>query len=545
MNWTRRRLPLLALPLVIALAACGGGDDDDATATTVAAAADTKPVTTEAPASTMPATTEAPPTTVVAGIGRYDAVQPAVVQIVARGTFRDPEVGFSDGSGLGSGFVISPDGLAVTNNHVVAGAATLEVYVGGELDDSYNATILGVSECNDLALIDINGPDDMPYLEWYDGEMTPGLDVYAAGYPLGDPEFTLTRGIIAKAEAAGDITGTSSIDHTVEHDAAIQPGNSGGPLVNDAGQVVAVNYAGGARATTTEQFFAIASDLAQPVVEQLRNGSFESLGINGWAVYDEAMGISGIWVAGVTPGSPAAEVGLTPGDIVTQMNGLPMGMDGTFKDYCDVIRTSGEGAPIAVEVLRYDTSEVLKGEINGDEPLALAFSFAEEVGDEVGDDSDAAPVAYEYESVVDDTNSIRVSVPTAWGARDTTPINAEDGSVQPYIAASTDLDGFINGFTAPGLVFAKLPATADLDGSLAQYGFANGCTDGGISDYSDPVFTGKYQLWLDCGGTANDIVTLVAVPADNSYLAVIQAQIVTDADVEALQTAFDTFNTVS
>ena len=130
---------------------------------------------------------------------------------------------------------------------------------------------------------------------------------------------------------------------------------------------------------------AIASDLAQPVVERLRSGDFESLGINGWAVYDEAAGISGIWVAGVAPGSPAADVGLMPGDIVTSMNGLPMGTDGTFKDYCDVIRTAGEGAPIAVEVLRYDTSEVLKGEINGDEPLALAFSFAEEVGDEVGD----------------------------------------------------------------------------------------------------------------------------------------------------------------
>ena len=85
------------------------------------------------------------------GITSYDDVQPAVVQIVAQGTFRDPEVGFADGSGLGSGFIISPDGLAVTNNHVVAGAATLEVYVGGELDESYNATILGVSECNDLA----------------------------------------------------------------------------------------------------------------------------------------------------------------------------------------------------------------------------------------------------------------------------------------------------------------------------------------------------------------------------------------------------------
>src|SRR5215218_2772440 len=258
---TRRALALLAVPLVVATAACGSGDDDAAEATTTTAAAappETKPPTTEAPA-----TTEAPPTE-IAGIRSYSDVQPAVVQIVARGTFRDPEIGFADGSGLGSGFVISSDGLAVTNNHVVAGAATLEVYVGGDLDESYNATIVGVSECNDLALIDINGPDDMPYLEWYDGDITAGLDVYAAGYPLGDPEFTLTRGIIAKAEAGGDLTGTSSIDHTVEHDANIQPGNSGGPLVDAEGKVVAVNYAGGAMATTTEQFFAIASDLAQP-----------------------------------------------------------------------------------------------------------------------------------------------------------------------------------------------------------------------------------------------------------------------------------------
>ena len=196
---------------------------------TTAQPADTKPVQTTTAPTAAPATTAAAAEPM--GIASYDAVQPAVVQIVAQGTFRDPEVGFADGSGMGSGFIISPDGLAVTNNHVVAGAATLEVYIGGELDESYNATILGVSECNDLALIDIDAPDDVPYLEWFDGDIGAGLDVYAAGYPLGDPEFTLTRGIIAKAEAGGDLTGTSSIDHTVEHDANIQPGNSGGPLV--------------------------------------------------------------------------------------------------------------------------------------------------------------------------------------------------------------------------------------------------------------------------------------------------------------------------
>ncbi len=540
MTWRNRRvLPLLALPLVAVAAACGGGDDDGADPETTAAAATVPPTTT--PATTVP------DDAATAEIQSYTDVQPAVVQIVAKGTFRDPEVGYADGSGLGSGFIISPDGLAVTNNHVVAGAATLEVYVGGDLDTSYNATILGVSECNDLALIDINGPDDMPYLDWYTGDISAGLDVYAAGYPLGDPEFTLTRGIIAKAKAGGDLTGTSSIDHTVEHDAAIQPGNSGGPLVDSEGEVVAINYAGGAAVTTTEQFFAIASDLARPVVDKLKSGDFESLGINGWAVYDEEAGISGIWVAGVAPGSPAAEAEIAPGDIITSMNGLPVGTDGTFKDYCDVIRTAGEGAPIAVEVLRYDTSEVLKGEINGGEPLELAFSFAEEVGDDVGDDTDAdaAAATYQYESVTDDLGQIYVDVPTAWTDRQTTPLVADDGSQQAFIAASTDLDQFLNGYEAPGILFAKLAPTTDIDAALAEYAYTDICTDGGISDYSDPVFTGKYQVWQDCNGTANDIVTLVAVPGDGSYSAVIQAQIVTDADLEALQQAFDTFNSVS
>jgi serine protease Do len=187
---------------------------------------------------------------------------------------------------------------------------------------------------------------------------------------------------------------------------------------------------------------------------------------------------------------------------------------------------------------------VLKGEINGDKPLEQAFSFAEEVGDEVGDDSGAAAPEYDYDTVVDDTNQIKVAVPTAWTARDTAPFD-KDGVQVPYIAASTDMDGFINGFTAPGLLFAKLPATADLDAELAQYGFPNDCINGGITDYTDAVFTGKYQLWQNCGGTTNDVVTLVAVPADASYLAVIQAQIATDADLDALQHAFDSFDAVS
>ncbi|MCJ7717588.1 MAG: serine protease, partial [Anaerolineales bacterium] len=130
-------------------------------------------------------------------------VKSAVVQIEAQGTFVDPEFGEYSGAGRGSGFIIDPSGLAITNNHVVTGAALLKVWVGGDSSRSYNAQIIAISECSDLALIDIEG-DNFSYMEWYPGNITVGLEVYAAGFPLGDPEFTLTKGIVSKEKADGE-----------------------------------------------------------------------------------------------------------------------------------------------------------------------------------------------------------------------------------------------------------------------------------------------------------------------------------------------------
>ena len=201
-------------------------------------------------------------------ISNLDEVKNAVIQIEADGSFVNPDfsVSYND-AGFGSGFIIDPSGLAVTNNHVVTGAALLKVWIGGDTGKTYNAKVVGVSECSDLALIDIEG-EDFPYLDWHEGAINVGLEVYAAGFPLAEPQFTLTRGIVSKEEAGGE-TYWASVDYVIEHDATINPGNSGGPLLDSDGNVVGINYSG----RETDQYFAIGRDLAVNVVEQLKVGT--------------------------------------------------------------------------------------------------------------------------------------------------------------------------------------------------------------------------------------------------------------------------------
>jgi serine protease Do len=240
-------------------------------------------------------------------------VEDATVQIEAQGSFVDPQVGLQQNvAGRGSGFIIDEAGVAVTNNHVVTGAAFLQVWVGGE-SEPRNARVLGVSERSDLAVIDIEG-EGYPYLEWFDGPLSTGITVFAAGFPLGDPEFTLTRGIVSKERARGE-TNWASVDAVIEHDATINPGNSGGPLVAENGKVVGVNFAGSPQA---RQQFAIARDEALRVIEPLRAGQeVNSIGVNGTAVTDGER-VSGIWVASVQSGSPADRAGVKGGDIITR-----------------------------------------------------------------------------------------------------------------------------------------------------------------------------------------------------------------------------------
>jgi serine protease Do len=310
--------------------------------------------------ASAPANTTPPPTTVEPtgdSLAASDvSLAAATVRIVTTGTYAPPEIGtVTTSAGSGSGFIVDESGLAVTNNHVVAGAAIVKVYVADETEP-VAAKVVATSECSDLAVIDLEG-DGYPTLTWSDTATT-GTTVRAAGFPDGDPEFTMTEGIVSR-ESVDGATPWASIKFLMQHDAELRPGNSGGPLVDDDDNVVGVNVAASDRGR-----FAIPAIVAQPVVAELLEGNdVDSIGLNSIAVLDDVTNEAGVWVVSVQPGSPADQAGLLPGDVITRMKGLRIGLDGNLGDYCGVIRSTGTEI-IPIEVTR--GTQVLAGSVYGD-----------------------------------------------------------------------------------------------------------------------------------------------------------------------------------
>ncbi len=516
-----RRLSVLVISVLLA-AGCGGAEDQDDPPETAA----------EAPASEAAESS--------GGVSTLEDVESATIQIVAQGSFVDPEVGLQlNAAGAGSGFIIDPEGIAVTNNHVVTGAATIEVFVGGS-EDSVNARVLGVSECSDLAVIDLDG-EDYPFLEFRTDEITTGLDVYAAGFPLGDPEFTLTSGVVSKAEASGE-TNWASVDGVIEHDARINPGNSGGPLVDENGHVVAVNYAADDAAT---QYFAIAREETQGIVEQLREGkNVTSIGVNGVALASDEEDIAGVWVSSVQTGSPADEARVQAGDIITRMEGLVLSTDGTMREYCDILRSRDADDPVAIEVLRYETSEYLVGQLNGRE-LEQSFSFAQELEGDATTDASAASYG-EYTTVTDDTGALSVEIPAEWSDVDGAPYQGQDGTQRTDVRAASDLQAFQTGWDTPGMIFTASSQLAQSSSVVAVLDelvddLSGQCTYEGRQPYEDPAYTGQYDTYTACGGVGATYVVVGAVPADRSFVIRVQVQANSDRDFEALDRILRSF----
>jgi serine protease Do len=262
--------------------------------------------------------------------------------------------------GAGSGFFISPDGYAVTNNHVVDHAQSVQVTT----DDgaTYNAKVIGTDPKTDLALIKVDGKSSFTYVKFDDRAPRVGDWVVAVGNPFG-LGGTVTAGIVS---AQGRDIGSGPYDNYIQIDAPINKGNSGGPAFDLNGNVIGVNTAiyspsGGSVGIG----FDVPAQTAKRVVAELKDKGVVTRGWLGVEVQPVTKGIAdslgmkkaeGAMVDGPQNGSPAAKAGVQSGDVVTALNGTPV------KDSRDLARKVAALAPgssVKLDMLRSGESKTL------------------------------------------------------------------------------------------------------------------------------------------------------------------------------------------
>jgi putative serine protease PepD len=275
-------------------------------------------------------------------------VGPSVVTVSAT-----VSTGSVAGEAVGTGVVISADGEILTNAHVVAGAQDVRVRFSGNTEPT-PATVVASDPDNDLALLRVDVGADLPPATFADpAGVRIGDPVVAIGFALdldGDP--TVTAGIVSALDRTLSVSQTEALDGLIQTDAAISSGNSGGPLVNAAGQVVGINTAvaeSDAEVAATNVGFAIGVGEVLEVLEDLRAGGQREPGFLGVNLADRNDGGSGALVAEVTGGSPAADAGLEVGDIVVAVDDQPInGSEGLV----GVVRDHSPGDQVSIVVVR-------------------------------------------------------------------------------------------------------------------------------------------------------------------------------------------------
>jgi len=279
----------------------------------------------------------------VAKIYKADSSGVAFVQAEQRPRPASPFDLFGGGSGggtaTGSGFVIDTDGHILTNNHVVSGAQSIHVKLGGS-NTSYDAQVVGKDPATDLALLKISAPSsDLHPLSLGDSSSVQvGDPVVAIGNPFGLDQ-TATTGIVSALQRQIQAPNGFAISNVIQTDASINPGNSGGPLINSSGQVIGITSqietAGGGGSVGIG--FAIPSNTARQVVSQLeRNGKVEHafLGITGATISpDIAKALtlpvdSGVLVQQAVNGGPAAKAGIRGGHTAATIQGADLELGG-------------------------------------------------------------------------------------------------------------------------------------------------------------------------------------------------------------------------
>lgn len=243
---------------------------------------------------------------------------------------------------LGSGFIISPDGYIVTNNHVIAagskGATVESITVKMTDRKEYTARLVARDQASDLAVLKINAPGPLPFVKFGDSSRARVGDwVIAIGNPFG-LDGTVTAGIVSALHRA---TGLGVYDRFIQTDAAINQGNSGGPMFNMNGDVIGINsqILGSQGGGNIGIGFAIPAEEAKPIVEKLRAGGTISRGYLGVSIRPvdgdiaAALGVpknQGELIGRVEPNGPGAKAGLHQGDVVTRVNGTAITPDTTL-----------------------------------------------------------------------------------------------------------------------------------------------------------------------------------------------------------------------
>src|SRR5579862_3531597 len=285
-------------------------------------------------------------------IGVTERVGPAVVRVETG----DRSPGARSRGGLGSGIVISPDGLVLTNSHVVGSSRQIRLQdIEGVVTD---ARVLGVDPDTDLALLRADGVRDLHYASLGNSRnLRRGQLVVAIGNPLGF-ESTVTAGVISALGRSIRSVSGRTIEDVIQTDAALNPGNSGGPLVASNAEVIGINTAiiSGAQGIC----FAVASNTAQFVLSEIiRHGYVRRafIGVSGQtapvprrhAVIAGVDNKMGALLAQIEPDGPAGRAGLLPGDVVIKLDGVKIqGVD----DLIRVLDRDRIDRTLQMEVLR-------------------------------------------------------------------------------------------------------------------------------------------------------------------------------------------------
>lgn len=261
-----------------------------------------------------------------------EAVRSAVVNIrtMQGGKGFDLWGANSLGTSSGSGVIISTGGYIVTNNHVIENSDNIEVTLNDRRE--FEAKLIGTDPSTDLALLKIKG-EDLPHLTFGNSDsLRIGEWVLAVGNPF-NLESTVTAGIVsAKGRSIDILEGQDRIESFIQTDAAVNPGNSGGALVNTAGELIGINTAIITRSGRYEGYsFAVPANLARKVISDLRDYGQVQRGLLGVFIDEvnnsraEELGltsIEGVYITRVTPGGGADDAGLQQGDVIISINGI-------------------------------------------------------------------------------------------------------------------------------------------------------------------------------------------------------------------------------